>query len=722
MAGYICKIVIEDTHPPVWRRVIVPDRITFGELHETIQILFSWGNEHLHEFVIPGDRIFISDNGDTWGKCYDESETLIDPFFRNYKWLRYTYDFGDDWRHRINIEKLDESYQERKVTLLKFKGDNFLEDSGGVFSDIDVRNNFDREDTEQRLSSMKFSLHEELQEVKLFKESLHELTENLKKLFEMNQEILQSQIAGMVNDLYDNRDAMKIKIESWRKANEEGVVNVLQIKSPEKSQKMLLMDLGEKEASDYCKYLRIPRTEIVSYEEQVQEISTVLLEHPEYLLYIFDEKEYAELKTWMRYPQGVVTKKLKNMNTLVKAFAMGLADFNIVEEIGEISFATDIRNYIDTVDAKTKKTVYSLLNKFDDRMGKIIQVYGVIELESLYLIYKKLYDNHIEKEDFLRIIYWHCRLNDFMDTIYQMDGTAYAASKELDAKKAILKIQDYSRELPYMEYSRKEISFKAEDLANRSDWLDILYTTLHYRMGMHPYEAQDLLIRIIGAVMSGDTLNQIMQTLQKVSAQMKNISISTEIWTVISGIMLDLELPMLKGRSRVQYAEEMKCFPWSVGMIDESEQTTNSKEKQMYQFPLEIQQWMYELAVSGDEQVLKCLLEYKEQHQICSEEYIYLLATSCITFGETDIAEKLIRQLKRSSTSGKKEARELELLLQQRNEVVDCDDEWLDELDWNLAPYEPVPQPYVRTAAKIGRNDPCPCGSGKKYKKCCGRN
>jgi uncharacterized protein YecA (UPF0149 family) len=28
----------------------------------------------------------------------------------------------------------------------------------------------------------------------------------------------------------------------------------------------------------------------------------------------------------------------------------------------------------------------------------------------------------------------------------------------------------------------------------------------------------------------------------------------------------------------------------------------------------------------------------------------------------------------------------------------------------------------VRTSAKIGRNDPCPCGSGKKYKKCCGVN
>jgi preprotein translocase subunit SecA len=30
------------------------------------------------------------------------------------------------------------------------------------------------------------------------------------------------------------------------------------------------------------------------------------------------------------------------------------------------------------------------------------------------------------------------------------------------------------------------------------------------------------------------------------------------------------------------------------------------------------------------------------------------------------------------------------------------------------------PQQVVRGAAKVGRNDPCPCGSGKKYKKCCG--
>ena len=27
----------------------------------------------------------------------------------------------------------------------------------------------------------------------------------------------------------------------------------------------------------------------------------------------------------------------------------------------------------------------------------------------------------------------------------------------------------------------------------------------------------------------------------------------------------------------------------------------------------------------------------------------------------------------------------------------------------------------IKKAQKIGRNDPCPCGSGKKYKQCCGQ-
>lgn len=36
-------------------------------------------------------------------------------------------------------------------------------------------------------------------------------------------------------------------------------------------------------------------------------------------------------------------------------------------------------------------------------------------------------------------------------------------------------------------------------------------------------------------------------------------------------------------------------------------------------------------------------------------------------------------------------------------------------------PLPPPVQPIHKEKKEIGRNDPCPCGSGKKYKKCCGK-
>lgn len=39
---------------------------------------------------------------------------------------------------------------------------------------------------------------------------------------------------------------------------------------------------------------------------------------------------------------------------------------------------------------------------------------------------------------------------------------------------------------------------------------------------------------------------------------------------------------------------------------------------------------------------------------------------------------------------------------------------------WYFYDGNPVPQTYKRSAAKVGRNDPCICGSGKKFKRCCG--
>ena len=45
----------------------------------------------------------------------------------------------------------------------------------------------------------------------------------------------------------------------------------------------------------------------------------------------------------------------------------------------------------------------------------------------------------------------------------------------------------------------------------------------------------------------------------------------------------------------------------------------------------------------------------------------------------------------------------------------------VDDMATNTSEADMKPRPVVRVGKKVGRNDPCPCGSGKKYKKCCGR-
>ncbi|MCI1187356.1 plasmid pRiA4b ORF-3 family protein [Hymenobacter sp. DH14] len=111
------KIALRYLRPPIWRRVEVPDTLTFWELHFVLQILFDWQNSHLFEFrqgrgsindfltgsppVLPGD----ADNMPEWQ--LDPRETTLDEVLAKPKdKLTYVYDFGDYWEHDIVVEKV----------------------------------------------------------------------------------------------------------------------------------------------------------------------------------------------------------------------------------------------------------------------------------------------------------------------------------------------------------------------------------------------------------------------------------------------------------------------------------------------------------------------------------------------------------------------------------------------------------------------------------------
>jgi yecA family protein len=130
------KITLRDVRPPVWRRVEVPKDCTLSDLHEVIQATMGWSDCHLHDFEIAG-RHYSANSfrlEDTFGETVHDAarfrlETLVEQGIKSFS---YTYDFGDDWLHKITVEKTLEAEPDAEYPrVVKGKGACPPEDVGG---------------------------------------------------------------------------------------------------------------------------------------------------------------------------------------------------------------------------------------------------------------------------------------------------------------------------------------------------------------------------------------------------------------------------------------------------------------------------------------------------------------------------------------------------------------------------------------------------------------
>jgi len=99
------KVTLRGIRPPIWRRLLVADRITLAQLHDAIQAAFGWENYHLHVFVIDGEEYGPRDPEGTV-QVRSERIVLAGLGLEPKEKFRYVYDFGDDWVHDITVEKI----------------------------------------------------------------------------------------------------------------------------------------------------------------------------------------------------------------------------------------------------------------------------------------------------------------------------------------------------------------------------------------------------------------------------------------------------------------------------------------------------------------------------------------------------------------------------------------------------------------------------------------
>lgn len=132
------KIVLEESEPLIWRTLEIPSNIRLESFARVVEKAMGWEGYHLHQFKKGKVCYMCEEDIDD-----DFSSEVIDsnPFSlgellgRKGASIKYEYDFGDGWMHKISVESR-EDYKEYEIPLvLLLDGANACppEDCGGIY-------------------------------------------------------------------------------------------------------------------------------------------------------------------------------------------------------------------------------------------------------------------------------------------------------------------------------------------------------------------------------------------------------------------------------------------------------------------------------------------------------------------------------------------------------------------------------------------------------------
>ncbi len=132
------KITIQGSKPPIWRRIQVTDDYRLDRFHQVIQIAMGWWNSHLHEFRIGGRSFGMILPYDDFNEAEDETKVYLRELdLKKGDKMLYTYDFGDNWEHLLEVEKTEEAELLLPVCLTG-KRHCPPEDCGGIWGYQDL--------------------------------------------------------------------------------------------------------------------------------------------------------------------------------------------------------------------------------------------------------------------------------------------------------------------------------------------------------------------------------------------------------------------------------------------------------------------------------------------------------------------------------------------------------------------------------------------------------
>ena len=156
----VLRIELEDIEPLIWRRAAVPTSMNLKALHRVIQAAMGWLDYHLWEFTADGGKYgMLLPNDPDWNeRIKDAAKTELSRLLAGgVKQIDYVYDMGDNWQHRIIVEKLKTA--EPGVLYPQFLGGERRcppEDCGGFPGYYEFLDDIASKDTKRRGAALKW--------------------------------------------------------------------------------------------------------------------------------------------------------------------------------------------------------------------------------------------------------------------------------------------------------------------------------------------------------------------------------------------------------------------------------------------------------------------------------------------------------------------------------------------------------------------------------------
>ncbi len=739
MAGYLVKVVLEDTHPPVWRRVMLPERITFEDLHKVLQIVFEWEDYHLHEFRIPK----ICTVGDVRQADQDERTTVVDALIAGKSSIRYLYDFGDDWTHKILFEKKDDSYDQRYASLVKYKGDSFREDSGGVFSTEDNRRPpYDPAAINEKLKKRVFPL-QNISEQEQILSNAQESLRQAQALLKLVKASTKKTSGNKASAKPIAPDPLEQKEHIWHQycVGQGGAKDILHTRS-RSSMEELMREASLQQLEKYSTFLGLPHTN-KSQEEMAAACVACLKKKPAYLAYVFTYRQIELLSRVCHARAGSLTD-LKDENVFSAAILLGLMDVK-QESIGKkkllsLQTASDLPELLDTYTAEEWRSIC------DERAARVLQcknmlaLYEVLSAKAFTALFKEYYGSKSGEQELLRAMYLGCVFTNWVRVSEHSRTTYFACLHEeknyvMETMALIASLNTFSKDTAYKRYPQKYLERADRYRDIYPVWEDYArYVELVYALDEKQtaqWVREDYQYIRFGGIMDG-LWNVMLEN---------NIPEDTkdyiDLWFHILQLTMASDLPQYKGYSRIEFAKMQGISPIELPEFEEfrkqhPENMVISRDTHLYEFPLPLQYELFQ-AIIGEHPVhaFEKILRRNHIDNIEVDLQMAVMYQEGKYFREAlDIAKKLIKE--RPEDEGIQEflnelydtVGTVQASKEKPSRTVFDKPEPEEYTIWDMiegkAPKAPA-ETVRRETHKIGRNDPCPCGSGKKYKKCCGR-